>query len=519
MAVSDFIARIHRFLHEAGSRPAPMSIYLTALFACLVVSRTAHSSAHQVSEINDTNTTPEARLTVSERPSLDFATFDRYLQTVRSRERQDVERTANISEQNFQVAMGGWHGSGGGGGIACYGSRQQMQQALGPDGIITKENIATIPYFQILDVSDRHWNFSFPTDKDPYEFFEKRITDRLGTSLPILANYLISQFRAVRNLPVREEPFLSAHADVGRFVAGGMRISGCAYAQWMMRYHLDGKTEPNYYLAINSTLDKHLRRIMSPVMYRLQRALLELHEAFYAVFTKVEDESGSAPTRAMMDLLLLPEDYFKENLKNSDVDAAYWSVWLREGLPALLQAWDQYTRFLLTESKVSDSTQQRWDAYREFVRITDWSTRAHGPGGANKPPVQIGMIEGASPLYPLHQDLLFNFLFPSFASDVDPGPDDRRIRPAHAFFLLAAVLEARRIVAPVQLLVLEDPTNSREWRRACREIATLENGWRTMADPDDIPLKNMLGVRRWISARAKRYCDELGIPMSAQEAK
>ncbi|RYZ83803.1 MAG: hypothetical protein EOP06_19265, partial [Proteobacteria bacterium] len=200
---------------------------------------------------------------------------------------------------------GGWNGTGGGGGLACFKSPETLGAMVAgnlanPGGVISG-----MQNFQMLDLFDIDNEVDWPAgDFDPHEFLRKRIIRRLGSKLPVLAASLLSEFEAVKKAPRFKQSWLNAFDDLGPMSSGKKIPGSCAYVQWAIRYQYTTAGSPQFILAINDALEKRLIQILSPRELAIQRAVLDFHEAVYGLFTHVHHHPDSTTVRSFTDLLL-----------------------------------------------------------------------------------------------------------------------------------------------------------------------------------------------------------------------
>lgn len=112
---------------------------------------------------------------------------------------------------------GGWNGSGGGGGFACFKSGTKAPTFL------TAQDTPAVQDFIIMDVADSVISVSMPADKNVTRMIEKNIESRIGRTLPVLAQYILHAYRKAKSLPIYSVDFLSPKKDLGPSTVGSLK--------------------------------------------------------------------------------------------------------------------------------------------------------------------------------------------------------------------------------------------------------------------------------------------------------
>ncbi|RYZ70815.1 MAG: hypothetical protein EOP05_12755 [Proteobacteria bacterium] len=229
------------------------------------------------------------------------------------------------------------------------------------------------------------------------------------------------------------------------------------------------------------------------------------------MFTHVHHHPDSTTVRSFTDLLLIPEAYYAQNLVNESEDSTFWSLWIRDALPALEYAANRYYDFASATSNKNPMTAaitERWKGYLSFISKTRHVLGEIGKGIDSGQLQPMNSILVANPKHELHRMIVGGFMFLVFASDFDPGPGDLRITRLEAFYLIASELEGSRKIESVQRLALEDST-SKNWKAACLQVRDVSIAATNEAKKD--PTDTFLGPKAWVTAKAEKYCEEIGV--------
>lgn len=406
-------------------------------------------------------------------------------------------------------SQGGWNGTGGGGGLACYANEEVLNSNLHPDGRAKWGWLNDIQSFQMLELYDAEESVQWPAgDFDPAALIRERILSRLAPTFPVLSESLLAELESIGQAPWFELPTLSVLRDYGPLVSGKKPPKNCLYAQWAHRYQNTEMQVPVSVLALNKSLDDRLRELLGPREYRIQRTVLNLHEAISGIFLQ-RGLKDSGYTRSLIDLLLMNEEKFAKEILNPTINGLFWNFWVREILPSVSQSAKNFAEFQSVDGRWTDAVSAQWSAYQTFLTKMELALEmvrqfmiAH-----KIPPVPSTLM--ADPTTAVHDNFVRGMVFIIFASDwkvLMKNPDiPERIRDLEGFYLLASELEAQKKIVSLQVLALSEPTAD-AWTRACKGVEDVEQEWRLAPTPTDADAKAKLGVGRWVAMKALRHC-------------
>lgn len=405
---------------------------------------------------------------------------------------------------NFQMAaIGGWHGSGGGGGVTCFPTLEAKRKAVDDKGHLKAEEFSRITNFQVFDLYDLDFKPDLPQTEgtSAYVFLQTRIRERLGRALPYFATYLAENYAAAWTAKWIPEPQLEVFPDEGPLVSGKIRDERCVYVQWAFRVQNILSPLPHYEIRFHQTLDQHLQKILSPQEYQNQKTILILHESVYAALSLLSAHESSY-TRSLLDYLLTDEEFFQKKLTGDKIETAFWSMWIRELMPLVHQSTQLYGAF--KQQTWNAHQKEQWSNYQSFLRRINMVLQHYAMSAQIKP---INTITFANHNTDLHQAFIYNLLYPAAAM-----PDQNTFLNAmQSFFLLSLNLEAAREIDGLQRFVFEDRTNHPVWKQACAGVERIQKKWAAEKTPQDLSENNMIGVRRWHADRAVRFCKDAGL--------
>lgn len=433
--------------------------------------------------------------------------FGRSLHALRETFRR-LKQSRNEPNRPTQMA-GGWNGSGGGGGLTCFDTKEEFEAASNGRGHLRSDAISRITNFKIFDLVDTDHTPDWPhDDSSPADFIKERIRVRLGKTLPILATVLTDSFELARKSIWTPEADLEVFPDVGPSSAGHLPKENCAYVQWAFRVqdnHESLFSSPEYQIKYNKSLDDRLQEILSPREYNIQKTVLTLHESVYSHLA-LHGRRDSGSTRSLIDYLLSEETFHQRFLDGPHINTAFWSLWIRESLSILTYTTQTYGGTKRHSANWNSNLEEQLTSYQSFLQklqgtlgmIGIFQRRANAPA--------INTIHFAHPHNPLHDDIIFNFVYFFFFIEKPTPFGLLTANDFESFYLLATRLESQRQIQSVQKMVFENRTNHPEWKKACEGVRQIHAAWMSEPTPPDFLALNMVGPRRWMAGRAVRFC-------------
>ena len=417
----------------------------------------------------------------------------------------------------MKVFSGGWNGSGGGGGLACFETEEAMKPWILPNGKAKHGWLDAIKNFQMLDLYDMEVQAEWPSENvDLQEFLSARIRERLEATMPVLSEALLANYNLAVNAIWFPMPTLSLIGDAGPLISGKPEPRNCIYGQWAERFQNSATQTAVYLIAYNESLDNRLKAILSPREYQIQKAVLVLHEAVYGALyhTGLRD---AGYVRYLMNVLLMPDSEFKAAVISSANNGLFTHLWIGQILSVLVSTSQEFADYQNEKKIWSEAVSKQWEQYGTFLKKMDVALikAAEFMQQNRMPPVSTYKAA----IFGTREHQFFRTVaYAILASDwtVLTGQTAPRITNLEAFYLLANEFETQRRIESLQKLALSEPTSD-EWKKACEQVKTQEATWKSAPESKVEDEKMFRGISLWIAQKAMRHCVEKKIIETSKE--
>jgi len=404
--------------------------------------------------------------------------------------------------------LGGWNGSGGGGGFATLKNDVSVESFLkGFQGVdFTSEALyEPVIDFKMTDLVDLAFPADWPQDKDPMVFIQERIQERVGKVFPPVASYIIENLKANVKAPVFDTDLnINALRDIGSAVSNNMFV-GKVYLQWIYRIdmHIPNQKKTEVHFIRLKHLDQHLRKILTPEEYKKQLATLYLHETLYALFA-LDGLEDSMNVRTLVDFLLMPQDMYEKLIVNKNMDASITNLLLRGSSVLLSRTLSIYEDFLKqkkqTQSSLLHSFISLLKKYEQVELILNDAVTKGQLG-------QYVSYEAANPYFPSHvyDEFFYMITYMILATPAERNGISMLPTPEEAFLLLSIDNYVRSPWENYFGFLVEGKNMYPEvFKSICNYIDERHQEWEKSAAIDRNV--NAIGVREWMSDRALSYC-------------
>lgn len=181
------------------------------------------------------------------------------------------------SEQSGKVA-GGWNGSGGGGGYACFKNKQTLLDSLDELGYLKKDSYESIESFELLDLYEMHTPPEW-TQQPPREFILRQIRTRIAPLFPIFAQEILEELKHVEKSQFFQVSGAEPFRDLGSQDLLKESPENCAHVTWILRLQDNSSHLPFTLYNTNLKLENRLKILLSPEDFERKRAVVYLYEA------------------------------------------------------------------------------------------------------------------------------------------------------------------------------------------------------------------------------------------------
>lgn len=407
-------------------------------------------------------------------------------------------------------ANGGWNGSGGGGGYACFKNERDLKTFREPDGTIKPESYQNITKFHLLDLyinTPVIWP-TLESQLTPKKFIEERIQTRISPFFPTLGQALLYR---INEIDQKSWSYFPVEYPIYDQWAEGTNINPpplCTYVTWVLRPQYVKEKKPFFFLAVNAPLEKRLKVLLTTQEFEQQLATLKLHEAIYTILSHL-GERDSNNTRGLIDIILKPEAP-----KNSN--ATFIKLWLRGLNPLLLQLSKDLTKVLEQKIKLVHQSslfiqgidsQLEWLekmnlAYKMFEEFLNQNSFGRGP-------IYINVDDAEVTNSKLYQ-LAITFSMVGIASV--ENEEKEAIHPRAAVLFLNTILPLQAPHVSSEELAVSQ-SSAIEWQNICTQLKLPST--KSFINQAMEPSMRSVGV--WVLNRALEYCSQ-SVPMDSAKA-
>jgi len=399
-------------------------------------------------------------------------------------------------------ANGGWNGSGGGGGYACFDNEYDLKNFSSPSDNIKADAYQKITNFHLLDLY-LNTPVIWPGNESaisPRQFIEMRIRSRISPFFPILGQELFSRLNEIYNkswshFPV-EYPIHDQWAE-------GTAIKPpplCTYVTWVLRPQFVKEKTPVFFLAVNGPLENRLKQIFSPQKFEQQIATLKLHEAIYTILSHL-GERNSNNTRGIIDIILKPDSPMNSK-------GIFLKLWLRGLNPLILNLSKDLSTMLKAQSNNIDHpdffpqgihSQIEWLEKLNLAYQMFQAYLAESHNGQRPVAIDVDDVERVqSKLYKMV------VLFSITAIATSDNGKENSIHPRSAILFLNTILPLSEPHVSSEELSLMKSESSSQWKKVCSDLK-LDSTKIFISEAMGADLKS---VGDWVLNQALDYCDQ-----------
>lgn len=398
---------------------------------------------------------------------------------------------------------GGWNGTGGGGGYACFKNKSDLENFRDQDGLIKNESYEKIVSFQLLDlyqmVSPVQWS---ENDITPKEFIENRIRTRITPISPILSDLILSHFK-MSEKKWSYIPFDLPIHDQGAPQTIIAPPPLCGYVTWVMRPQYIKEQGPIFFLAANSLLEKRLKEILSPVEFEQQKQTLKLHEAIYTILSQF-GERDSNNTRGLVEISLRSEENIKSN-------SNYLQLWLRGLNSLLLHKNKEFFHFISKKISLDKNDESNIKGLEDHLEWLSRMDDAYAKFGQYLSEISTGNgsvfidVDDMSNSNSRWGRVVLQFQFLAMAIVKAENNGEKVVHDRSTVLFLNSVLPFNELPLSSEELSLSLGSDSKEWQEVCRRIKLPK----TKNDIDQAMGPSLLGVGKWVLDKALNFCRDI----------